>query len=1171
MKKHLVTLILITLLAVCAAPTQSQVPAAKALETFTVSPGLELSLWASEPMMVNPTCMDIDHRGRVWVCESVNYRSKLRNKPFVRPEGDRILILEDTQGTGKADTVTVFYQSPSLLSPLGIAVAPYADGKGCKVFICQSPDILVFEDRDGDGQADGPPAKLLTGFKGFDHDHGVHGILIGPDGKLYFSVGDQGVSGLVDKNGKKWSTNNTDCRAGTNWRCDLDGKNLELLAHNFRNQYEPCVDSFGNMFVSDNDDDGNQQTRICFVMPGGNYGYHPRGKGESHWHEEQPGVVHKILRTYFGSPTGMCVYEGTLLPKKYHGQPLHTDAGPRHLRCYHLTSKGAGYSVAQEEMVQSKDSWFRPSDVCVAPDGAVFVADWYDPGVGGHAMGDIKQGRIYRLAPTGNKPAAPTIDLKSEKGLLAALASPNLAVRYLAMNEFWTMDRDKALPILGKAYSQKENAWLRARALWQIGKLDVHYKGYVQSAFEGDDPSFCILAMRIFHDFHNLSPASYSAAMFGHVAKHPSAAVRREALLLMRNASANVARDRIFALAKTYDGEDHFFLAAVGIAVGHLDKERRDIILADFSKTFTKWSPQVAGLIWELRPPQVLPLLEQQLGDASLPFDQRRQIVDIVAGSPDANAGDILLKAVIKEKMPAIREAMIGHLQNHLPGKWAALKGKQNLKTAIETLATGADNRLACLALIGAAEWDIFLQIPIGLAEQVKEPAAVRRAAVETLARFKSAKATEALLVIASQAKGDEGLVLAAVLALGEQKTQKAQDILQHLATDAKHSLGQRQAAVAGLAKSRPGTEWLLESYEKGRLAKDLKEDLARLLHSSPFPDLRNKALIALPAPGKIDPKNLPSIAALLAKQGDVKKGRDLMLASITEKTQCLKCHTIRGTGGAVGPDLSMIGKKASRENLMESILYPHRAISDQYINWIVETNKGLVLNGLIIEDSPKQLVLRDANAQDHVFKQGEVASKLKSPNSIMPDNLLLFMSESDLVDMVDYLGTLKTPALSPAAWNLIGPFPNGPGDAGLKKAFPPEQGINLNATYTGKLGPVKWQPVKPDAKGYMDLQGWLKEQSADTVSYAHCEVDSPVAQQATILIGTDDGARLWVNGKSVYKSDQHRAAVPEQDSIKVELAPGRNMILLKIANGDGPHGFYLTILSEQPVTMTKN
>src|SRR5438132_3208762 len=394
-------------------------------------------------MLVNPTCMDIDHKGRVWVCESVNYRNKLRGlKKLVRPEGDRILVLEDTKGAGKADRVTVFYQAPDIIAPLGIACAPYPDGKGMKVYVCHSPHIYVFEDKDGDCKADGPPKILLTGFKGYDHDHGVHGILIGPDNKLYFSVGDQGVKDLQSSDGKgrKWTSNQTDCRAGTIWRCDLDGKNLELIAHNFRNNYEPCVDSFGTIFISDNDDDGLDQTRICYVMPGGNYGYHPRGPGQSHWHEEQPGVVPKVLRTHRGSPCGMCFYEGTLLPKKYWGQPLHVDAGPGRLSAYHLKPKGAGYEIDREDMVTSKDSYFRPSDVCVAPDGSVFISDWYDQGVGGHAVRNLEDGRIYRVAPKGHRPKSREVDLKSPRGFLAAFGSPNLAIRYMANTAVQTME-----------------------------------------------------------------------------------------------------------------------------------------------------------------------------------------------------------------------------------------------------------------------------------------------------------------------------------------------------------------------------------------------------------------------------------------------------------------------------------------------------------------------------------------------------------------------------------------------------------------------------------------------------------------------------------------------------------------------------------------------------------
>src|SRR5690349_7553705 len=137
-------LVLVTALLAPAA-ARAQVPPEKALSTFTVADGLELSLWAAEPLFVNPTCIDVDHKGRVWVCESVNYRNKLHGKKQLnRPAGDRIVILEDTKGTGRADKATTFYQSPELLAPLGIAVAKNPVGPGYKVFVCQSPDILVF-------------------------------------------------------------------------------------------------------------------------------------------------------------------------------------------------------------------------------------------------------------------------------------------------------------------------------------------------------------------------------------------------------------------------------------------------------------------------------------------------------------------------------------------------------------------------------------------------------------------------------------------------------------------------------------------------------------------------------------------------------------------------------------------------------------------------------------------------------------------------------------------------------------------------------------------------------------------------------------------------------------------------------------------------------------------
>lgn len=1147
---------LAALVLVVARPAPAQIVPEKALETFSVVEPLELKLWASEPLFTNPTCFDVDHLGRVWVCESVNYRSKLRNQPLKRAEGDRILVLEDTDHDGTAEKVTVFYQAPEVLAPLGIAVAPEPDGKGVQVYVCQSPDILLFEDKDGDGKADGPPKKLLTGFKGYDHDHGVHGILIGPDGKLYFTVGDQGVDGLKDKNGKVWRSNSTDCRAGTVWRCDLDGSNLELLAHNFRNNYEPAVDSFGTVFLSDNDDDGNQQTRICYVMPGGNYGYHPRGPGQSHWHEEQPGVVPKILRTYFGSPTGLCVYEGTLLPEKYRGQLLHTDAGPRQVRCYHLTPDGAGFAVEREDMVNSTDNWFRPSDVCVAPDGSVFVADWYDPGVGGHGMGDITRGRIYRLATKGAKPAVPAIDLQDKDGITRALASPNLAVRHMAMSRLASMDRKEAVDILEVAALPKADPVLRARALWQLGRLGR--LRLVTTAFTDPDPNFRLLAVRILKDMQGQSPADYVPDWQQAYLKDPSAAVRREALLALRDVDPAAARRPIIELAKRHDGKDIFYLCAIGIAVG-TDPARRDAILKDFDKEFPQWNDQTASLVWELRPPAILPRLEQRLTDAKLPAAQRAQILDILASSDNAAAGLVLIK-VLRTDLPAeVRDRAVANLAQFLPGKWQELRKGPDLDETIRQLLKQPATETTALELIAAGEKTDYVSRVSALAGIEEENAATRNAAIRCLGQLPAAeavKALEALLPVKPPFRTEVVAALGKHAGLPKSPTATpALKILQTLLLSDKQEFADRTAALTALAGTRAGTQWLLDIHDKNELPAALVADAGRFLRNTPYQDLRNKALIAFPAPGKLDPKRLPSVASLLTRTGNVDRGRQVLARSLGTDLACMKCHTVRGVGGQIGPDLSMIGKKASRQDMFTSVLEPSKAVADQYVTWQIETRQGLLIGGLLVEETPDSLMLRDANGKDYKIAKKDVETRTKDPKSLMPDNLLAFLSEDELIDLVDYLMTLKTPVLAPDVWHIAGPFPGT-----LDQEFGPDKGIDLQANY----GPVKWRTVKPDAKGYVDLQAFHAPANTNIVSFLYAEIESPADQDGRILLGTDDGAKLWVNGELLITTTAGRAAVPEQDSAPVKLKKGRNTLLLKIANGNGPHGFYLSVQAEQ-------
>ena len=245
-----------TVFAADTAPRNGMDVAKAQLKQLKVADGLEATLFALEPMVVNPADMDVDSKGRVWVTEGANYRL-FQKWGKLRPEGDRIMILEDSDGDGVADKQTVFYQGNDINSALGICVL------GNKVIVSCSPNVFVFTDEDGDGKAD-KKEVLFTGISGVDHDHAVHSFTFGPDGKLYFNFGNEGRqikrpdgTPVTDKYGNVVSKAGKPYRQGMVFRCNMDGSEFEVLGNNFRNNYEVAVDSFGTLWQSDNDDDGS--------------------------------------------------------------------------------------------------------------------------------------------------------------------------------------------------------------------------------------------------------------------------------------------------------------------------------------------------------------------------------------------------------------------------------------------------------------------------------------------------------------------------------------------------------------------------------------------------------------------------------------------------------------------------------------------------------------------------------------------------------------------------------------------------------------------------------------------------------------------------------------------------------------------------------------------------
>lgn len=601
------------------------------LKNMKVADGLEVTLFASEPMVRNPANMDVDSRGRVWVTEGVNYRL-FQKWGKLRPEGDRIVILEDTDGDGTADKEKTFYQGNDINTALGISVL------GNKVIVSCSPNVFIFTDTNGDDVYD-EKKVLFSGISGVDHDHGAHAFVFGPDGKLYFNMGNEGKQiktadgqPVKDRYGREVNNKGNPFRQGMVFRCNPDGSDFEVLGHNFRNNYEVCVDSFGTMWQSDNDDDGNKGVRINYVMEHGNFGFTDEMTGagwgqkrtgmeeeipKRHWHLNDPGVVPNLLQTGAGSPTGILFYEGGLL-KDFRNQIIHCDAGPRVVRAYQVTPDGAGYKAEIKNILTTEDTWFRPSDVCAAPDGSLYVADWNDAGVGGHYMADQKfetmTGRIYRVAPKGQKAGMPKADLSSPDGAAAALASPNLATRYLAWQALTDMGA-KAEPALRKMWQGADPA-LKARAWNLLVRLPNQQEKYIQAALKENDPNLRVLPLR-----HHRAEGLDTTSLVKRLANDESPIVRRECALSLYMDKSGEAPELWAGLAQKHDGKDRWYLEALGIGAFGQDDRFMDAWL---KKVGDDWNtPAGRDIVWRIRSKKSPELLVKLIQDKSLSKQER--------------------------------------------------------------------------------------------------------------------------------------------------------------------------------------------------------------------------------------------------------------------------------------------------------------------------------------------------------------------------------------------------------------------------------------------------------------------------------------------------------------------------------------------------------------------
>ena len=978
--------------------TQKHLPE-NALKSLTVAEGFEVTAMATEPMLQNPTNIDVDERGRIWVCEAYNYRPGINGNP-TNALGDRILILEDNDGDSKADTAKVFYQGPELNAPIGICVL------GNKVIVSQSPYVWIFYDDNGDDKADRKEI-LFQGIGGEQHDHGAHAFTFGPDGKLYFNFGNEGKQ-LLDKKGKPVRDQDGDIinakkyKQGMVFRCNPDGSNVECLGQNFRNPYEVAVDSYGTLWQSDNDDDGNRGTRINYVMPYGNYGYTDEMTGAGwrsnrtniedsiplrHWYLNDPGTVPNLLQTFAGSPTGIIIYEGSLLPQPFQDGIIHCDPGPNVVRSYPVKKNGAGYSAEIKNILNGdRDQWFRPADICAAPDGSLIIADWYDPGVGGHAAGDQVRGRIYRVAPPGSKYTLPKQDYTTAAGAMKALRNPNLAVRYHAFIALGQMGAT-AVPEIKKVWETSANPRMRARAFWVLVKMPKSdAQTYINEAVRDSNPDLRITGLRAATQLNKNVIETVKQLV-----NDPDAQVRRECAIALHHNKSAEAAESWATLAMQHDGKDRWYLEALGIGA---DKQWDKFFAAYLDKVKDPLlSAASHDIVWRARTDKAVPYIAALASDNNTPLKNRLRYFRAF----DFNTGPVKSKLLVKMLQDnssndfALNKLVLRHLdiktviQTHI-----AQKALQNVLQSV----AGTDEYIELVTRYEVkAENPNLLQLAIN-----KHDEPIGKNAAALLLQLGGDKLVWS--IINSKDTAQQNNLLTSLAGVG---SKKSVDMLQMITLSGKYAMPVRKEAAGKIGKSWSGEDRVLEILKAKKVPAELIPDVVASVSGAWRGAVRSEAAGYLPNAGKTTAaKKIPALQEMNALTANADGGKKIFTSI------CATCHQVNNSGYDFGPKLSEIGSKLPKESLLETITNPSAGIGFGYEGWELKMKDGSAMSGIIASKTETDIELKLPGGFKKQIKTTDIKTLTQMKQSMMPVGLYENLTTQDMADLLEYLSELK-------------------------------------------------------------------------------------------------------------------------------------------------------------------
>lgn len=948
----------------------------------------ELKLFASEPQIKRPICMNWDERGRLWIAETVDYPNELKKSGEGR---DRITICEDTDGDGKADKFTVFADKLSIPTSFTF----YKDG----IIVTQAPHTLFLRSTKGDDVCD-ERKILFTGWHTGDTHAGPSNLVYGFDNWIYGIVGYSGFDGVVG--GERHSF-----RQGF-FRFKPDGSKLEFLRNTNNNSWGLGFSEDGLLFGST----ANGNPSVYLPIPN-RYYESVRGwsskvlggiAGNAPMHPITDNVRQVDYHGHFTAAAGHALYTARTYPRQYWNRTAFITEPTGHLvATFVLDKQGTDFKSRNAwNLLASDDEWCAPIMAEVGPDGNVWVIDWYNyivqhnPTPAGFKTGkgnayetplrDKTHGRIYRLVM---KERAGSVSDRSMT--LKDATTEKLVTTLRHDNMFW------------RKHAQ--------RLLVERGNLDV-LPGLVKLA---NDPSMDEVglnagAMHALWTLHGLRAFEDKAAATIAVQSmtHKSAAVRRTAALvlprrgdlvpilvrLMNDADPQVRLAALLTLAEMPVNQQAGQTAAVALrqADNFNDAWLPDAIVSAAARHDVGFLTGILSNSSALRRIHDITAIVAEHYARGGPVDSVESVLEAMAKSEDTMAATVLAafakgwrrKSTVE--LPPTVEQALDKLAKKLPSaqqgsliKLATVMGSKSFANQSATiakamLATIADETRSDEARLAAARQAVEFQPESGeLAAKL----------LGALTPTTTPQLTTGLLdaLSASQAPGLGAMLLKKMPGL---------------------TPAARTAALRVLLSRTESTRALLEGLDKGQVQlAELSLDQKQALAAHPDKGIAKQARVLLERGGSLPSadrqKVIELFLPLLAKSGDAKEGK------LHFKKHCAVCHTHSGEGQKVGPDLTGMAVHPKHE-LLVHLLDPSRSVEGNYRLYQVVLEDGKVMNGLLASETKTSLEIFDAEGKKHVLQRDNVAQLIATPKSLMPDGFEKQLKEAEIIDLLEFL-----------------------------------------------------------------------------------------------------------------------------------------------------------------------